>query len=69
MISASKGENGKGEKRRKMEIKMKRKSVKGTIPILSFSLIRSKGGKDYQKIILDKIIKDPSSSQQKTWTI
>lgn len=40
---------GEGEKSRKMEIKLKCKSVKGTIPILSVSLIRSKGGKDYQK--------------------
>lgn len=40
---------GEGEKRGKMEIKLKCKSVKGTIPILSFFLIRSEGGKDYQK--------------------
>lgn len=45
----AKERTGQGEKRRKMEIKLKCKAVTGTIPILSFSLIRSKRGKDYLK--------------------
>lgn len=45
----AKERTGQGKKRRRVEIKVKCKAVKGTIPILSFSLIRSKRVKDYQK--------------------